>query len=402
MRERKVSLLRRTNDQSLLPQAWVFVRVIDNFGDVGVAWRLAQNLAAAFQATVHLWVDEVEALNRLAPQNLNDIDSTVVVHTWADDDAITSALVDLPPPQWVIETFGCDLPAPVVQRMPRDQPLWLNWEYLSAEDWAREVHGLPSLQGNGVAKYFWLMGFEEASGGLLREQDYQFQRQQFLHDSAAQNAFCQQYGLPVTHQGQLWLVFAYASPLWLSWLAMWQCANEPITLWLAGGQVVDGLRQAGLLPESALRIDGDSWQMGCVRLVRIPFVPQSAFDRLLWLMDGAVVRGEDSFVRAQLAGLPFFWHIYTQAEKAHLVKLRAFWQLAMQRWPASLQTAFLALSDELNGASTLTAPQRLAAWQALQQGWTQWQALAQQWAGHLQAQPSAMEKLARFRQDTLK
>ena len=55
----------------------------------------------------------------------------------------------------------------------RDQnALWLNWEYLSAEDWAVAMHGKPSPQTDGTAKYFWLMGFDERSGGLLREKNY--------------------------------------------------------------------------------------------------------------------------------------------------------------------------------------------------------------------------------------
>jgi uncharacterized repeat protein (TIGR03837 family) len=39
------------------------------------------------------------------------------------------------------------------------------------------------------------------------------------------------------------------------------------------------------------------------------------------------VRGEDSFVRAQLAGNPLVWHIYPQAEEAHLPKLQAFLEI---------------------------------------------------------------------------
>ena len=70
------------------------------------------------------------------------------------------------------------------------------------------------------------------------------------------------------------------------------------------------------------------WQAGAVRLIRIGFVPQAEFDAVLWLADMAIVRGEDSFVRAQLAGKPLLWHIYPQAEQAHLPKLHAFWHKA--------------------------------------------------------------------------
>ena len=45
---------------------------------------------------------------------------------------------------------------------------------------------------------------------------------------------------------------------------------------------------------------------------------------MLWACDALIIRGEDSFVRAQLAGKPFLWTIYPQEEDTHIVKLNAF------------------------------------------------------------------------------
>ena len=385
------------------PTAWLFVRVIDNFGDVGVAWRLAQNMRAFFAARVHLWVDDIAALRALVPSAAAGmVCQGVHIHAWADEAALAQTLAALPPPQWLIETFGCNLPAPVLARIAADKPLWLNWEYLSAEDWAADLHAMPSLQSNGAAKYFWFMGFSPASGGLLREADYPQQRHAFLADTTAQAAFRQRYGLPESPAGgQSGLLFAYASPYWPQWLAVWQAAGVPMNLWLAGGQVADSLRAAGVIGAADLQAPGDVWQSGSVRLQRIPFVPQAEFDRLLWLADWAVVRGEDSFVRAQWAQLPFIWHIYPQAEAAHLPKLQAFWQQATAAWPSALRQAHTALSGELNGAGGLSDAARQAAWQTLQTPGL-WPQAATAWAQTLQQQPSAMEKLAIFSQDTLK
>ena len=290
----------------------------------------------------------------------------------------------------------------MLARIAADKPLWLNWEYLSAEDWAADLHAMPSLQSNGAAKYFWFMGFSPASGGLLREADYPQQRHAFLADTTAQAAFRQRYGLPESPAGgQSGLLFAYASPYWPQWLAVWQAAGVPMNLWLAGGQVADSLRAAGVIGAADLQAPGDVWQSGSVRLQRIPFVPQAEFDRLLWLADWAVVRGEDSFVRAQWAQLPFIWHIYPQAEAAHLPKLQAFWQQATAAWPSALRQAHTALSGELNGAGGLSDAARQAAWQTVQTPGL-WAPAAAAWAQTLQQQPSAMEKLAIFSQDTLK
>ena len=49
------------------PQLWdIFCHVVDNFGDVGVLWRLSAALAARGQQ-VRLWIDDASALTWMAP-----------------------------------------------------------------------------------------------------------------------------------------------------------------------------------------------------------------------------------------------------------------------------------------------------------------------------------------------
>ena len=49
-------------------RSWdIFCQVIDNFGDIGVCWRLAADLAARGHQ-VRLWVDDASALHWMAPQ----------------------------------------------------------------------------------------------------------------------------------------------------------------------------------------------------------------------------------------------------------------------------------------------------------------------------------------------
>lgn len=384
-------------------EVWVFVRVIDNWGDVGVGWRLCMQLACSFPWRVRLWIDDVAALGKLVlAAELAAVQDAVMVEKWSDDDSVSLRLAQLADPVMVIETFGCDLPSPVLRRMQQCQPLWLNWEYLTAEDWAVDLQAMPSLQGNGLAKYFWFMGIDQQSGGLLREANYLSRRNEFLQQPCLQQAFKQQYGLPLEHVGQLWLIFAYTSERWAQWLSMWRGADEPITLWLAGHEVADSLRAAGVIAADALQQVGDTFELEQVTMVRIPFVPQSAFDNLLWLADGAIVRGEDSFVRALWAGLPFLWHIYQQEEAVHLQKLDAYWHKASINWPASVREAVLALSADLNGGEHLSESLRLRLWQNLRSEWQNWVNAASTWSDSLHLHSSAMERLARFRQIPLK
>lgn len=81
-----------------------------------------------------------------------------------------------------------------------------------------------------------------------------------------------------------------------------------------GAQIIDSLKQSGVIPQNALQNDGGVFQTASVRLVKIPFVPQQDFDKLLHLADCAVIRGEDSFVRTQLAGKPFLAHLPARRE----------------------------------------------------------------------------------------
>ncbi|MDB5979507.1 MAG: hypothetical protein JWQ69_522 [Pseudomonas sp.] len=45
----------------------IFCTVVDNFGDIGVTWRLARQLVAEHAVDVRLWVDDLRAFERLCP-----------------------------------------------------------------------------------------------------------------------------------------------------------------------------------------------------------------------------------------------------------------------------------------------------------------------------------------------
>ena len=248
---------------------------------------------------------------------------------------------------------------------------------------------MPSPQAGGIQKYFWFMGFSEKSGGLLRERDY---AESARFDT---EALRRQLKLSTKNTPE-WLLFGYQSDIWAKWLTMWQQAGQPITLLLAGTQIIASLKNSGLVPQNALLEDGDMYQSEHVTLIKTPFVPQQNFDKLLNLADGAVIRGEDSFVRAQLAGKPFFWHIYPQEENIHLDKLHAFWDKAHQVYPDVVATAHCLLSDELNNGKALSDNQRLQAWQTLTAHQNEWRQSAAKWRDGLFTQKSAIEKLAAF------
>ncbi|MDO4998506.1 MAG: elongation factor P maturation arginine rhamnosyltransferase EarP [Neisseria sp.] len=374
---------------------WIFCTVIDNFGDIGVSWRLAKMLQQELGWQVCLWLDDENSLRALSPTlpALPCSHQNIALRTWQAGQ--TADLSDAPLPNIVIETFACDLPSAVRQVIRENHAICLNWEYLSAETWAEAMHGKPSLQSDGSEKYFWLMGFSERSGGLLRERNYAVPSEQVLQ------TFRRQLGLSAK-QNQEWLLFGYQSEVWVKWLAMWQLAGEPLTLYLAGEPITRSIRTALPVDANALAHAGDSVQIGNISLCRLPFVPQDDFDCVLHLFDGLIIRGEDSFVRAQFSGKPFLWHIYPQDEMAHLDKLAAFWQKTEFCWQSEVFQAHQRLSGELNGEYELSMNERLNAWQILQQNREKWREASEKWQKYLFSQQSATEKLAKFMADLLK
>ena len=85
----------------LPPLQWdVFCRVIDNFGDIGVCWRLVTQLAALGHR-VRLWVDDASALQWMAPQGCPGVE----LRAWGSP----PPGADEPAPDVMVEAFGCEI-----------------------------------------------------------------------------------------------------------------------------------------------------------------------------------------------------------------------------------------------------------------------------------------------------
>src|SRR5215468_1625545 len=169
-------------------QRWdVFCNVVDNYGDAGVCWRLARQLVAKHNLKVRLFVDAIPSLSRIAPAINASLDEQtvdgVLVCRWAgpQTEAVATDVANV-----VIEAFGCGLPpaylAAMAARSP--QPVWINLEYLSAEDWIESCHGLRSRHPRlPLTRYFFFPGFTASSGGLLCESDLFARRDEFRADA---------------------------------------------------------------------------------------------------------------------------------------------------------------------------------------------------------------------------
>ncbi|MGE8067307.1 elongation factor P maturation arginine rhamnosyltransferase EarP [Pseudomonas sp. NPDC089569] len=366
----------------------IFCTVVDNYGDIGVTWRLARQLVAEHGMAVRLWVDDLRAFERMCPEI--DIHAAqqcqlgVDVRHWAADwQPVDAADV-------VIAAFACQLPGAYMEAMAEREkpPLWMNLDYLSAEDWVIGCHGLPSVKYKQVQKFFFFPGFRKGTGGLLRESGLLERRLQFQQSPQAQQAFLQGLGVDRAPDAQLISLFAYENTALESWLDAMASDSTPTHLLVPEGRILgDVERWLGVngLEAGALHV------RGALTVQVLPFVRQDQYDQLLWACDFNAVRGEDSFVRAQWAGRPFLWHIYQQEEDVHLDKLEAFLSLYTKDLSEPARAAISGLWRAWNAGEKMADH-----WQTTRKHWPELEKHAQTWCLEQASQTDLATALVQF------
>ena len=366
----------------------IFCSVVDNYGDIGVTWRLARQLVAEHKVEVRLWVDDLGAFVRLCPeadtQATQQLLQGVEIRQWP------APWQPVEPADVVIEPFACQLPAAYVAAMAARpaKVLWLNLEYLSAEEWVEGCHGLPSLQSNGLQKFFFFPGFTAGSGGLLREPELLAQRQAFQADSAAREAFLCGIGVEPVAGARLISLFAYENKALAGWLDALAADSQPTQLLVPEGRILADLQT--WLGDGPLPV-GAAQQRGQLHIQVLPFIQQDQYDRLLWCCDLNAVRGEDSFVRAQWAGRPLLWHIYQQTENVHLEKLEAFLALYKEGLSPAASEALAGFWRAWNNGEAMAD-----SWQRLLGSWPEQAAHAEDWCLARASQTDLAAALVQF------
>ena len=356
----------------------IFCRVIDNFGDIGVCWRLARHLAdRSPKHHITLWVDDLERFQHIESavkqQAVQSLTTSITLVHWTPDVSMRE------PGDVVIEAFNCDPPPAFVRAMAARNSLWINLEYLSAESWVEGCHGLPSLQPNSLRKFFFFPGFTTKTGGLLREDGLLQQRNRWLQQPAKRWALLRRLGVPdsaiesLQDTGRQAFLFGYPdAPVH----ALINALAESQTRWVL-------LIPEGLYPE--IRPPADT----ALQIVHIPFVAQDDFDTILWSSDLNFVRGEDSVIRALWAGKPLVWQIYEQEERAHIVKLRAW--LASSTYPKAAHTLMLDWNTGQYGPAQAGLGHLIDG-----PAWEEWKITAMEWANQLANQRALAANLEAF------
>lgn len=360
----------------------IFCTVIDNYGDAGVCWRLARQLALEHQQSVRLLIDHLPTLEALLAQPIssNTLVEGVLITYWDDQVHYTGAQV-------VIEAFACELPTSYLVSLKQTtaKPLWINLEYLTAEDWVEGCHNLVSRHPQlGLEKVFFFPGFTSKTGGLLREQRLLSQRDQARSSSSLSALFPQvdsgAYDLTLS-------LFAYPSAPIAALLKSLANAKQSVLCLVPACRIVPQIEQ--LLGQGTL-IPFERYQYGALTVQVLPFMSQAVYDQVLWHCDLNFVRGEDSWVRAQWAARPLIWQAYPQSDDAHVDKLAAF----MQRYGAHADPQWWEAIERLGWAWNKSQPDQL-----MDTTWLnylpQWQQHAQYWCEQLSQHTDLATQLMR-------
>ncbi|MBQ8678938.1 MAG: elongation factor P maturation arginine rhamnosyltransferase EarP [Treponema sp.] len=298
----------------------ILCKVVDNFGDIGVVYRLARALSDLRpDLNLTLVVSNLESFHKMASQidpqkKIQDFryrNSTWKILDWHLDNAECRMLNAECAFNFsiILECFQCGRPdwlESLLFSEDFDRPVQiLQIDYLTAEDYAEEFHLLKSgTRKTNIKKRFFMPGFTEKTGGLIINDVCKMQ------NSKAETTTCDIFKI---------FFFAYeddcaAVVKGISDFQSRMRESKPdfsVLVYLAEGKSSAPFEEAWKDFNSPFEIE------------KIPFLQQEEFDSFILTMDFLFVRGEDSLARACLSALPFVWQAYKQDENYQLVKVNA-------------------------------------------------------------------------------
>ena len=304
-------------------------KVIDFFGDIGVAWRIAKQLKIDFNIEVHLLVDDLVTTKRLIPsidlslqkQTINGIN---ICHCDFSEDSTSLP----PPPDFLFNVFNIDLPHSYKTLIKRKKSKYIAIEYLSAEPWVDNFHLKPSIDPqSGLIKTYFYPGFTNQTGGLIREKGLFLRREAF--DQSRRKKLIQSLG----GDPNLYSISLFYYPI------------QKIEVFL---DVIDHIKKPAqfFIPQYLFDLLKLKNNYQFIHIIPYPFLNHDDFDNLLWSCDLNFVRGEDSWTRAIWAGKPFIWQPYIQENNIHLIKLKAFLKRYYEACDQDLSEILIKIHDD--------------------------------------------------------
>ena len=299
----------------------VFCEIIDNFGDIGVVYRISKELKKIFQNVririVLNRLEEFKAINKkVKDTDYQEIDGLIcVTEKYVKENIETFGVSDV-----FIEAFGCNVPEEYVKQAKENSKLWINLEYLSGEKWIEDFHLCESLiDSKTLKKIFFMPGFSEKSGGVIIDSGF-LERMKYGKENRDEvfKKYFKDFDLKDKFIGT---VFSYEKNFENLLETLKNYEKETVLL-LMGEKTQKSFSE--ILKKNLTEDYGNIVKYGKITMIYSDFFSQEEYEEIISASDFNFTRGEDSFVRGIILGKPFMWHIYLQEEKAHMDKIKAF------------------------------------------------------------------------------
>ena len=299
----------------------IFCEIIDNFGDIGVVYRISKELKKIFQNVririVLNRLEEFKAINKKVKDvDYQEIDGLIcVTEKYVKENMESFGVSDV-----FIEAFGCNVPEEYVKAAKENSKLWINLEYLSGEKWIEDFHLCESLiDSKTLKKIFFMPGFSEKSGGVIIDSGF-LERMKYGKENRDEvfKKYFKDFDLKDKFIGT---VFSYEKNFENLLETLKNYEKETVLL-LMGEKTQKSFSE--ILKKNLTEDYGNIVKYGKITMIYSDFFSQEEYEEIISASDFNFTRGEDSFVRGIILGKPFMWHIYLQEEKAHMDKIKAF------------------------------------------------------------------------------
>ena len=272
----------------------IFSRFIDNYGDISIPLRLAHGLYIDHGVTSNVFLTSNELTQKILDKNFFNENINII-----DIDKMDNNFL---PNTNIVTIFDTQLPISYEAKLTYKN-LLINYEYFSAEQWVDGYH----LKGSINKKYkkiYYIPGVSENSGApIFARNDKNLYRTEKLRDTNTINFFCY--------------------------------FNENIE---ASIKVLrNNFPQYDYVLHDRFNKDKDRGKN---------LLSFNDFDKALSNSLINFVRGEDSLIRAILAGSPFIWQPYIQDNDLHIEKLNAFLDHYFISLPLQLREIFLIWNNQ--------------------------------------------------------
>lgn len=216
---------------------------------------------------------------------------------------------------FVISAFSCRLDPIIIKALQQKHTIVINLEYLSAEQWVEDCHGLQSFADN-LNTYFFFPGFTKKTGGLNVDLKFKQQCKEHIEYLIAKQK------QPTNSLKRKINLFSYENLAVKDYINSLDKDQVHTQITLFSQLSVDNINK---LYKINLSQEHHSYDLNSkVSLKVSPMLSQEEFDLCLLDTDVNFVRGEDSIIRAMHTGNPFFWQIYIQDKNVHITKLQSF------------------------------------------------------------------------------